>query len=145
MTTMFAQLWARQPRIYTNSSMSGADNLKERHQVATTDELPEEGDRVITEIQGQEIAVFNYDNDYYAVLNYCIHQAGPLCEGDLTGDMTLGDDGWSWAYDDDQKYIRCPWHGWVFDIVSGQNTDDPRYQVPTYDIEVEDGHIYVIR
>jgi len=63
MMTMFAQLWARQPRIYTNSSMSGADNLKERHQVATTDELPEEGDRVITEIQGQEIAVFNYDND----------------------------------------------------------------------------------
>jgi len=60
---MFAQLWASQPRIYTNSSMSEADDLKERHQIATTDELPEEDDRIITEIQGQEIAVFNYDND----------------------------------------------------------------------------------
>jgi nitrite reductase/ring-hydroxylating ferredoxin subunit len=125
--------------------MSDTAGSRERHQVATTDELSEEGDRVLKEVKGTEIAVFNYDGEFYAVTNYCIHQAGPLCEGDLTGDMTLGEDGWSWEYDDEQKYIRCPWHGWVFDITSGQNTDDPRYQVPTYDVEVDDDQIYVLR
>jgi nitrite reductase/ring-hydroxylating ferredoxin subunit len=118
---------------------------RERHRVASTEDLSEAGDRVIVEIKGQEIAIFNYDGDYYALANYCIHQAGPLCEGNLTGDMCLADDGWSWEYQDEQKHIRCPWHGWVFDITTGESTDDPRYRTPTYDTEVEDGTIYVLR
>ena len=125
--------------------MADTTRSRDRHRVASTDELPEEGDRVIADVQGQEIAVFNYDGDYYAVSNHCIHQAGPLCEGDLTGDMTLGDDGWSWEYDSERKYIRCPWHGWVFDITTGESTDDPRYRAPTYDVEVDGDEIYVLR
>jgi nitrite reductase (NADH) small subunit len=124
--------------------MAGSNKSRERHHVATSDEL-DDGDRIITDIEGQEIAVFRYDGEYYAVSNFCVHQAGPLCEGDLTGDMSLGDDGWSWEYDDEEKYIRCPWHGWVFDITTGENTDDPRYRAPTYDVAEENGEVYVLR
>lgn len=118
---------------------------KRRHRIASTDELNEDGARVITEVSGQEIAVFRHDGEYYALANFCVHQSGPLCEGEVTGDFRLGEDGWSWEHDDDEKYIRCPWHGWVFDITTGENTSDDRYAVPTYDVELEGDDIVVFR
>lgn len=116
----------------------------ERHEVARIDELATDGARVITEIDGNEIAVFRLDDEYHAVLNYCVHQSGPLCQGQLTGYMIGGTDGWSWDYHDDAHAITCPWHGWKFDIRTGRNIKDTRYSVPTYDIEIEDGIIYVL-
>lgn len=119
--------------------------MTEEHYVAETEELPHDGSRVIAELNGQEIAVFRHSGEYYAVANYCIHQAGPLCEGGLTGRMTTESDGWDWVYDDEEKYIVCPWHGWMFDITSGRSPKDDSYAVPTYDVRVEDGSIYVLR
>jgi nitrite reductase/ring-hydroxylating ferredoxin subunit len=119
--------------------------MTERYSVADTTELSEDGSRVITEIRGQEIAVFRHDGDYYAVANYCIHQGGPLCEGALSGQMITGEDGWDWHYNDNEKYVVCPWHGWKFDITSGRSPKDERYAVPTYDTEVEDGTVYAVR
>lgn len=114
-----------------------------KYKVATTDELSADGSRVITEIEGKEIAVFRFDGEYYAVLNYCVHQSGPLCEGQLTGYMDIGEDGWEWVYNEDEKIIVCPWHCWRFDITSGENIDDSRYKVPTFDVEEKDGDVFV--
>lgn len=115
-----------------------------RHRIASVDEL-DDGGRVIADIKGQEIAVFAYDGEYHAVANHCIHQAGPLCEGELQGLQTFedGTDGWSWRYDDDPRVIVCPWHAWRFDITTGESVDDDRYVVPTYEVEVDDGDLYV--
>ena len=115
-----------------------------RYPIAETGELAEPGDRVIEEVRGREIAVFNVEGDYHAVANYCIHEAGPLCEGKLTGEYGLAEDGYNWAYDDVDRIIHCPWHNWKFDVTTGRSTDDPRYAVPTYDVEVEDGTVYVV-
>lgn len=119
--------------------------MSSRHLIARESELVEDGDRVIEEVDGQEIAVFRHGGEYHAVANYCIHQAGPLCEGGLTGAHSLADDGWDWEYDPEERYVACPWHGWLFDITTGRNPKDDRYAVPTYDVEVEAGAIYVIR
>jgi len=118
--------------------------MADRHLIAREAELPEDGDRVIAEVDGREVAVFRHRGEYYAVANYCIHQAGPLCEGPLTGRHTTADDGWGWVYDDEPKYVTCPWHGWMFDITTGKSQKDDRYAVPTYDVEVEDGAIYLL-
>lgn len=117
----------------------------ERYHVAETSELDQDGERVITEIDGQEIAVFRIDGDYHALPNFCIHQSGPLCEGELTGHMTVGEDDWEWEYDFSEDIITCPWHGWKFDVTTGKNIKDERYVVPTYDVEVENNQIYVAR
>ena len=119
----------------------GADG--ERHRVASTDELAEEGSRVLVEVAGREVGVFNVGGELHAVANYCVHQAGPLCEGDLTGRMVIGDDGWEWLWDDDRRLVTCPWHGWKFDVTTGANVQDDRYRVPRYDVEVEDGAVFV--
>ncbi|MFB6172434.1 MAG: Rieske (2Fe-2S) protein [Haloarculaceae archaeon] len=116
-----------------------------RHLVADATELEENGDRVLTDVKGTEIAVFRIDDEFYAVANFCVHQGGPLCEGDLAGKYEIGDDGWAWTHDSRQRNITCPWHGWKFDVTTGTSIDDDRYQVPTYDVEVEDGNVYVRR
>lgn len=114
------------------------------HKIASVEEFDEGTSRVIGEVEGREIAVFRYEGEFYAVLNFCVHEGGPLCEGDLSGRMTVGDDGWSWEYEDDGRIVRCPWHSWAFDIVDGKNVKDDRYAVPTYDVAVRDGDIYVV-
>lgn len=115
--------------------MSGDD-----HKIADVAEL-EEGGRVIAEIEGREIAVFHVGGQFHAVANYCVHQAGPLCEGELVGTTSRTAD--AWTYDDEARNVVCPWHGWAFDVTTGRNVQDERYAVPTYDVEVRDGAVYV--
>ena len=119
--------------------------MSTRHKVANTADLEEAGARAFVEVQGVEIAVFNVEGEYYAMANYCVHQGGPLCEGELRGHYGIGDDGWEWTYDDTEKNIMCPWHGWKFDVTTGKNINDDGYVTPTYEVEVDDGEIFVLR
>lgn len=114
-----------------------------RHKVADEDAISEHGERVLTEIKGVEIAVFNLDGEYHALTNFCPHQSGPLCEGPVRGRVTVRDD-LEWEYDTKEKNVVCPWHGWIFDIETGENIDAERYTVPKYDVEVENGEIFVV-
>lgn len=115
------------------------------HWVANIDELRNDGDRVIVEVDGLEIAVFRLGDDLHAILNFCPHQSGPLCDGELTGRTLMGDDGFSWKYDTDERFVLCPWHGWVFDVTTGINVDHDRYRVPIFDVELNGEDVFVVR
>lgn len=115
-----------------------------RLKVAHVDEFDDGDSRVITEVRGREVAVFKHRGEYYALANYCIHQAGPLCEGARTSRTGVGDDGWEWTRDTEDDCIMCPWHGWTFSITDGTAVKDSSYSVPSYDVEIEDGDIYII-
>lgn len=118
--------------------------MPDKYHVGSKEELSaSERARIITEIRGKEISVFEVDGEYHGVLNYCPHQAGPLCEGRVVGDTKIGDDGWTWVSDREGEIISCPWHAWKFDIKDGDCIDDDQYSVPTYEVEVEDGELYV--
>lgn len=96
---------------------------------------------IIVEVDGREIAVFNVNDDYHAVLNFCPHQAGPLCANGPTGRSVIRED--SWEYTDEGKIVECPWHSWKFDITSGKCLTDSNYGVPTYDVAEKDGVLYL--
>lgn len=113
-----------------------------QHFVAKTEEIPT-GKRVVKLIEGREIAVFNVDNDFYALLNYCPHMGGPVCEGELLGYFTSDEEG-ELEYDCEGEIITCPWHGWEFDVKSGHHLASSQYRLPTYDVEVIEDEIYVI-
>ena len=119
--------------------------MAERHKVADEADLAEAGSRAFVQIGGVEVAVFRIDGDLHAMANYCVHQGGPLCEGELRGSYGVGDDGWEWTYDPVERNVVCPWHGWKFDVTTGRNVNDERYAAPTYDVEVEDGEVFVVR
>jgi nitrite reductase/ring-hydroxylating ferredoxin subunit len=39
--------------------------------------------------------------------------------------------------------LRCPWHGWEYDISTGRNLIDPSRKLTTYPVTVEDGDLIV--
>ena len=108
-----------------------------RHVVCAVDELPT-GARKIVEIDGRSIGVFNVHGEYYAIRNVCPHQRAPLCLGKITG-TTLPSRPGEFRWAKDGQIIRCPWHGWEFDIKTGQSVFNPhKMRVKRYDVGVED-------
>jgi len=109
-----------------------------RHIVATTDEIPDGGRKLVT-IRGREIGIFRRGGEYFAILNRCPHQGGALCKGTLIGLVTSSEPG-VFTYSRPGEMLKCPWHGWEFDIRTGQSYCDPkRLKVRAYDVTVEDG------
>lgn len=111
------------------------------HHVIAADKM-EDGDRVIIDVQGREIAVFHVDGEWYAVSNYCTHQGGPVCEGLLDGTLSV-DENWELTYEAENEIIACPWHGWEFDIKTGEHLSKSHFRLPTYDVVVRNGEVYV--
>jgi nitrite reductase/ring-hydroxylating ferredoxin subunit len=109
-----------------------------RHVVASVDELPP-GTRKLLNLDGRPIAVFNIKGEYFGLLNRCPHQGASLCEGPLIG-LAQSQNPGEIAYTRQGEIIRCPWHGWEFDIRTGQSYCDPRrFRVKAYAVNVEPG------
>jgi nitrite reductase (NADH) small subunit len=107
-----------------------------RHVVATLSELPP-GARKIVEFEGRSIGVFNVKGAFYALRNACPHQSGPLCRGSLIGLLTARDPK-HLELSRDGEIIRCPWHGWEFDVTNGRSVFNPhRVRVRSYEVTVE--------
>ena len=98
--------------------------------VAEVDELPE--GRVKTVTAGtKSLALVHFDGRWAAMDNRCPHQGGPLGEGSIEE----GVDGKCW--------IRCPWHGWEFDLATGDMVADRKFRLKKYDVVEKDDGIYV--
>jgi 3-phenylpropionate/trans-cinnamate dioxygenase ferredoxin subunit len=105
-----------------------------RFVVGTVTELPP-GSRRIVNVNGREIGVFNVKGRYYALRNVCPHQSAPLCLGELTG-LTVSDDPGEIQWTREGEILRCPWHGWEFDILKGRTVFKSTARVKTYDAHV---------
>jgi nitrite reductase (NADH) small subunit/3-phenylpropionate/trans-cinnamate dioxygenase ferredoxin subunit len=93
--------------------------------VASVSEIPPGTGRTV-EVEGVWIAVFNLSGTFYAIDNACPHAGGPLGEGKLCG-----------------TDVECPWHGWKFNIISGERVGNPNFQVARCDVQVMDGQIKI--
>lgn len=115
-----------------------SSEIKTRHVVATTDEIAP-GERKVVTIDDREIVVFNLHGDYVGILNRCPHQGGRLCDGVVTAHITSNEPG-QISYERAGEIIRCPWHGWFFDLRTGQSWGEPeRIKTRNYSVAVEDG------
>ncbi|MDP8922923.1 MAG: Rieske (2Fe-2S) protein [Chloroflexota bacterium] len=113
-----------------------------RYVVGTVDDIPP-GERKIVEIGGRAVGVFNVGGEYFAILNRCPHQGGSLCSGRQTSLVTSSRPG-EYSVTRPGEIIRCPWHGWEFDLRTGQSWFDPRaVRVRRYDVSVEPGAVVV--
>jgi 3-phenylpropionate/trans-cinnamate dioxygenase ferredoxin subunit len=110
-----------------------------RYVVAPVDEIPS-GERKIVEIAGRSIGVFNIEGEFFALRNRCPHQGGPLCTGPVGGFVSSSGPG-EYHLTRHGEILRCPWHGWEFDIRTGQSWFDPtRVRVRSYDVTLEPVH-----
>jgi 3-phenylpropionate/trans-cinnamate dioxygenase ferredoxin subunit len=109
-----------------------------RHAVATTSEIPP-GSRKLVTVKGRPIAIFNLEGEYFGLLNRCPHQGGSLCEGAITGLLQSPEPG-KYVYTRKGEILRCPWHGWEFDIRTGQSYCDPeRIRAKSYPVQTAAG------
>ncbi|GKZ12391.1 MULTISPECIES: Rieske (2Fe-2S) protein [Haladaptatus] len=88
-------------------------------------EFPE-GEGTMVEFDGREIAVFRSGDEFYAVENKCPHQGGPLSDGKV-----------------EETSVFCPWHGFEFDLTTGEHSHLGDLCVETYAAFVEDGTVYL--
>ena len=95
------------------------------------------------EIERRSIGVFNVDGRLYALRNRCPHQGGPLCLGTLGGTM-LPSQPHAYEYVLEGRVLRCPLHGWEFDLESGRSSfGTVSERVRSYPVAVEDGQVVV--
>lgn len=112
--------------------------VSSRHIVAAVGEIPP-GGRKIVELDGRSVGVFHINGEYFALRNWCPHQAARLCEGALWSAVEGSVPG-EYETSRDGEIITCPWHGWEFDIRTGQSWCEPeRLRVRAYDVRVEPG------
>ncbi len=99
--------------------------------VATLDELPERRVKTVT-VGTKSLALVHFDGQYSAMDNRCPHQGGPLGEGAI--EEGLGGQCW----------LRCPWHGWDFDPLTGKPPGGHEDSGQTlYPVEVRSDGVYV--
>ena len=106
----------------------------------------EHGEGKVVKVKGVEVGIFNIDGEFYALLNSCCHQRGPVCTGDIRkrvgGDVPpLGN--LPEVYFTEDYVVICPWHGWAYDIKTGEHAGDPDIRIPTYKIVVEEQTVYL--
>ena len=93
--------------------------------VATKSEIaPGTSKRI--EASGKEIALFNVDGNFFAIDETCPHRGGPLSEGFV-----------------EEGVLTCPWHGWQFQLASGECLTDPGTCQTKYEVKVEGDDIFI--
>jgi nitrite reductase/ring-hydroxylating ferredoxin subunit len=106
-----------------------------------------EGDRRIVRTGASEVGVFRHQGAYYAYANNCVHSGGPACEGVMIPKVldVIGEDrSYQGQVFSDEMHFVCPWHGYEYDLKTGECAGDRRLKLKKYQVVDRDGAIYVI-
>jgi len=103
---------------------------------------------ILVRAGGLEIGVFMVKGRLHAYENRCRHQGGPVCTGEIIGryeqvvlpDGTVARE----RFADDEVRIACPWHGWEYDLETGECTADRRFRLRRIEVRQHDGEAYVV-
>lgn len=93
--------------------------------VADVDDIPV-GTAGVVEVEDETIALVHAEDGFFALTNTCPHSGGPLGDGKVEDDS-----------------IYCPWHGYQFELASGDHAQGLPLQADTYEVTVQDGQVFV--
>ncbi len=94
--------------------------------IATVADVPAGGSLSVTAPDGREIALFNVGGEICAMDNTCPHAGGPLGEGSLEGSV-----------------VTCPWHGWSFDVKTGECQNNPDVTHTCHKVTIQAGDVLI--
>jgi 3-phenylpropionate/trans-cinnamate dioxygenase ferredoxin subunit len=133
-----------------------------KHVIAALRDFPA-GTRRLVDVRGRAIVVFNVNGEFFALANRCPHQGGSLAQGHLVGLIEASEPG-CYRYSRRGEIIRCPWHGWEFDLRTGKSWCEPQrvrarqfavsvapgakvvegpYVAETFPVRVEDDYVVI--
>ncbi|MEI6268071.1 MAG: non-heme iron oxygenase ferredoxin subunit [Methylococcaceae bacterium] len=86
-----------------------------------------DGENIVIDIDGVDVAVFKVDGDFYAIEDVCSHDGGEIASGELVGDE-----------------IVCPRHGARFCVKTGFVKSPPAYEnIYCFSVRIEKGKVQV--
>ena|SRR5438093_2338235 len=84
------------------------------------------GEARVVECAGKTLALCHVEGRVFALDNTCLHRGGPIGEGFIDGTT-----------------VTCPWHGWQYDVRTGESKANPSIKLATFDTKVEGDEILV--
>ena len=96
------------------------------YRVTTLEDVPSGGCK-LAEVNGTRVVLARVGERVYACADTCSHRGGPLSLGKLAG-----------------ARLTCPWHGWLYDVRTGQCLLPTRgVAIATYSVRIEGGDVWV--
>jgi len=74
----------------------------------------------------KSIAIFYVDGEVYATQGHCVHMHAPLLTGFLEG-----------------KRLTCSWHGWEYDVSTGECFTNDWARLATYPVKIEGEEVFI--
>lgn len=100
--------------------MAEAIKVAQRHQLSETTPLA-------VETGTESIALFLVDGEVVATAGKCPHAGGPLHKGRVC-----------------EGKLSCPWHGWTYDLATGECEESDEIRLDRYEVRVEGDDILVL-
>jgi nitrite reductase (NADH) small subunit len=115
--------------------------------VGALNELEDGGRRVVS-CDGTEVGVFKIDGELFAWYNHCAHMRGPVCQGGIykrvlepvAEDRTTH----QLQFCDRATHLVCPWHGYEYNLKTGENQVSPRFRLRKAVLMINEGNVYVV-
>lgn len=93
--------------------------------IGKVEEIPE-GERKIIQVGATSIGVLRHEGKWIAMRNSCLHRGGPVLTGCIEGNV-----------------ITCPWHGFQYDVMTGELLVDPSAKLDRFEVTIRDGIVHV--
>ena len=94
--------------------------------VASVTELPGEGELFEVFADDRPLVLARVDGELHALDSVCPHAGGPLGDGELDGPK-----------------LTCPWHGWSFDVRTGECGVDAAARLDSFVVRIEGDDVLV--
>jgi nitrite reductase (NADH) small subunit len=85
-----------------------------------------EGQSIEIIFRGDVLAIYRHENSLYAIDGICMHQGGPLARGKVAGGT-----------------VTCPWHGWQYELATGNHAPTCKPMLKTFQIQESNGVIEI--
>jgi len=85
-----------------------------------------EGQGKVVNVKERKFALFKKGGKFYVMDNTCLHRGGPIGKGKLNGGI-----------------VTCPWHGWQYDITTGECKTTQGMKLKTYPVTVKGEDIFI--
>jgi nitrite reductase (NADH) small subunit len=102
------------------------------------------GTAKVVQVGSRSIGVINSAGKLYAVLNVCPHALAAVCEwGTVTGTQLPCLPG-ELRYGMEGRILRCPWHGYEFDLETGEAVfTNFRGKLRTFPVSIDDDQVLI--
>ncbi len=100
--------------------------MSDWHSAGKLEEMKDRRSKLV-EVAGKEIALYSIQGKFHATANFCPHRGGPLFQGNI----------------EPGPAVRCPLHGWLFDMESGECLNIPNAKVSVFPVEIRGEEIFI--